>query len=618
MERITFFERYRISVDDAGNPREITRSGAAVTYRAVDLQSGEPVALKVIPIGSVGAESREQLQERARATQHVEHQNVARLLAFIVDKDDYVFVSELTHGDTVAQWVATHGPLAPDATLRVALQVVSGLQAAAFHGLTHAAIEPSNILIVPGVASDGGWPAIKLLNLDSAGVPIASPEQHAPLVGTAAAPQFAAPEQLHSGIADFRSEIYSLGATMCFMLTGLAPLGVTSDGRSGESKLPAKLRRLPRNLRELLLDMLRPNAEERPQDPVAFAERIRLVLGSLERRRPSRRAAQPPPNVAPVMPFQYRRPPSFIRPIAIAAGVVALGAIAALLIAQPIRAIWGRHQDVSHIGVPVGVPETQASPATIVQSSPPPTTTAAAAQPAEAPAQPAATAAQIASANSEAPAQQQPAALRPAETAVPEAQNAEAKIASAPAAAPAATAEEAENARVAANPPRTASAENANVVRSEHSTEPASPAEGSAQPAAAQSAPAEKSDARVATASSSANQSQAAPQPSRARVTKKGAANTTRRQSSAARQTGNPPQVRRETQTARFVGTTGNGEWIFEAPSGDAILDLRNDEQDRRNSRRRRHQREEVQPQAVPAEPVGPEVRRALPPDEDE
>src|SRR3954468_376190 len=225
MERITFFERYRISVDDAGKPREITRNGSAVTYRAVDLQSGEPVALKVIPIPSVDSEAREQLQERARSAQHVEHENVARLLAFIPDKDDFVFVSELTLGETIADWVAAHGPLASDATLRVALQVVSALQAAAFHGLTHAAIEPSNVVIVPGASADGGWPAIKLMNLDSAGVPIVSPEQHTPLIGTAVAPQFAAPEQLRNGTVDFRSEIYSLGATMCFMLTGLAPLG---------------------------------------------------------------------------------------------------------------------------------------------------------------------------------------------------------------------------------------------------------------------------------------------------------------------------------------------------------------------------------------------------------
>ena len=592
MERITFFERYRISVDDAGKPREISRGGASITYRAVDLQSGEPVALKVIPIASVDSEAREQLQERARAAQHVEHENVARLLAFIPDKDDYVFVSELTHGETIAQWVATHGPLAPDATLRVALQVVSALQAAAFHGLTHAAIEPSNIVIVPGTSGDGGWPAIKVLNLDSAGVPIVSPEQHTPLIGTAAAPQFAAPEQLRNGTADFRSEIYSLGATMCFMLTGLAPLAIKSKGETGEAKLPSGLRRQPRNVRELLLDMLRPSPEDRPQDPVAFAERIRLVLGMLERRRPSRRALQTLPAAPAVMPFEYRRPPSFVRPIAIAALITVLAAIATLLIAQPIRAIWRRHHDVSQIGVPVGVPDAQASPAGVAQSSPP---------------QPAATASEVAMATVQQPVEQPPEQAAPAAS---EPQVAETMNAAPPPAESAA-------------PAATAAAEERRVAENEPSGNAESPAEGPAQPAAMQSAPptAETNTAAVASTSSSNEERVTTPA---VHPSKKVANNAARRQTHANlpsdREITNAPPIPRGTERARFVGTTRDGEWIFEAPSGDAILNLQNDDQARRRSKRHRHhQRDEIEAgqQALPAQPGGPEVRRALPPDND-
>ncbi|MFL6527380.1 MAG: serine/threonine-protein kinase [Chthoniobacterales bacterium] len=599
MERITFFERYRISVDDAGKPREITRNGSAVTYRAVDLQSGEPVALKVIPIPSVDSEAREQLQERARSAQHVEHENVARLLAFIPDKDDFVFVSELTLGETIADWVAAHGPLASDATLRVALQVVSALQAAAFHGLTHAAIEPSNVVIVPGASADGGWPAIKLMNLDSAGVPIVSPEQHTPLIGTAVAPQFAAPEQLRNGTVDFRSEIYSLGATMCFMLTGLAPLGATATGETGESKLPSGLRRQPRNVRELLLDMLRPNPEDRPQDPVAFAERIRLVLGMLERRRPSRRAKPTAPTAPVVMPFEYRRPPSFIRPIAIAAGIVALAAITTFLITQPIRAIWRRHHDVSQIGVPVGVPDAQASAAAVVQSTP---------------AQPAATAPQVATANPEQPVQQaQPAATEP--------QVAETTTAAAPPSEPPAATAAAESPRVAENE-KPAGDDRSDATLLAHDKSVASPAEGPAQPAAAQPAPPVESNAANIASTTSSNDEQPAPRP--ARIAKKIARTSEHRQTdlhtAPDREITNAPPMPRGTQRARFVGTTRDGQWIFEAPSGDAVLNLPNDDQDRRSSRRRRHHhRDEADggQQGLPEQPAAPDVRRALPPDDD-
>ena len=130
MERLTFFERYRVSVSDSGQPREVGRSGAAVTYRAVDLQSGEPVALKVIPMRAVDVDAREQFEERVRAAQHIEHVNIVKLLAFIVDTTDYVLISEYPQGETIASWIAAHGPLAPDAALRIGLQVVSGLNAA--------------------------------------------------------------------------------------------------------------------------------------------------------------------------------------------------------------------------------------------------------------------------------------------------------------------------------------------------------------------------------------------------------------------------------------------------------------------------------------------------------
>jgi hypothetical protein len=578
MEQITFLDRYRISVDDAGNARVIARSGAATTYRAVDLQSGEPVALKVLPVTSLNDAAREELQGRARSALHVEHENVARLLAFIPDKDEYVFVSELTHGETIAQWVATHGPLAPDATLRVALQVVSALQAAAFHGLTHGALEPGNILIVPGVAGDGGWPAIKIVNLDSAGMPIVSTED-APFVGTAPliAPQFAAPEQLESGTTDFRAEIYSLGATMCFMLTGLAPLGATATRQSGESKLPAGLRRSPRNVRELLLDMLRPNPEERPQDPVAFGERIRLVLGMLERRRPARRGiAETTPDPIATTPFQYRAPSAF-RPLAIAAGLAVFAVVGTLLIAQPIRAIWQRHHDVSQIGVPVGIPEAKASPAAIVQTSPP---------------QPAATAPQVVAVRAETPAEQ-PAIVQSA----PEPNEPPAADASVTPAEPIA-------------PGATAEAESARIAENQRSEGAAPPAEGPSQPTESPSAAAESSDSRVASTTTTPQEQPAA---SPTRSTKK----TTRRQSTEPVLETNRRPSPRGAQTARFVGTTRNGEWIFDAPSGEAVLDLENDGDNHRSSKRHRHQREEADRPVMRALPADPEVRRALPPDED-
>ena len=255
MEQTTFAEHYRICAKGDGSPRELSQTGSAITCKAKDIRSGEPVALKLIPIASVDSAAREQFEEQACAAQLLDHINIAKVCAFGVEDHHFVFVSEYLEGETADSWITAHGPMALDAVLRIALQVVSALSAASFHGLTHRAIWPSNLMIVPGPTAEGGWPFVKLINFGFTGF---------------------SPEQLEQGTVDFPSEIYSLGATMCFLLTGVAP-----------SAGPIPLQQLslfPKRVRNLLAQMLRNNPDERPQDPVGFAEEIRECLSRVERR----------------------------------------------------------------------------------------------------------------------------------------------------------------------------------------------------------------------------------------------------------------------------------------------------------------------------------------------
>src|SRR5437870_10435797 len=217
MEQTTFLGHYRISVGRDGTPHELGRAGAAITYKAVDQRSGEPVALKLIPIANIDEELQKQFEEQARPAQQLHHSNIAKVLDFGKEAGQFVYVSEYLEGETVDSWVEEHGPMPPDAVLRVAAQVVSALSAASFHRLTHRAIQPSNLMIVPGPTAEGGWPFVKLINFGLTGF---NPDSHG---GETREAQFASPEQLQHGTVDFRSEIYSLGATMCFLLTGAAP-----------------------------------------------------------------------------------------------------------------------------------------------------------------------------------------------------------------------------------------------------------------------------------------------------------------------------------------------------------------------------------------------------------
>ena len=388
MDETIYFQRYRVSTDEQGIPEEVSRSGAAINYKAVDTQTGEAVVLQVIPLAAISQAGREQFEQRAEAVQKLDHVNIARVREAGTEDQRFVFVSEYLQGETADSWVIAHGPLPPEAVLRVALQVVRAIGAAAFHGLTHRAIQPANLLIVPGPAPEGGWPFVKLLNFDVAGVELHSASGEARELAPSLPPQFASPEQLRGGEIDFRSEMYSLGATMCFLLAGAVPLAVGSKSVRARLRSLPELRRAPRRLRKLLVQMLHENPEMRPQDPVAVEKQIQKLLGITALGEQVVRSLTP---VAPVLPEQPASGPAPLAQVwrgALAfAALLLLGGIAAAFL-FPKAMPWHRRAE---IGKPVGVPETSTSSAqntaaTTAANQPQPSPPAPAASAAEQPA----------------------------------------------------------------------------------------------------------------------------------------------------------------------------------------------------------------------------------------
>src|SRR5205823_13434867 len=154
----------------------------------------------------------------SETAEKLDHVNIARTFAVGVEHDYFAIVSEHFEGETADSWIVANGPMPADAALRVGLQVVRAIGAAAFFNLTHRAIQPSNLMIVPGQSPDGSWPFVKLLNFGLAGLELHSDSAEARELAPSISPQFASPEQRANGEIDFRSEMYSLGATMCFWL----------------------------------------------------------------------------------------------------------------------------------------------------------------------------------------------------------------------------------------------------------------------------------------------------------------------------------------------------------------------------------------------------------------
>jgi len=597
MEGTVYFQHYRVCTDEQGAPEQVSRSGAAINYKAVDTRSGDPVTLQLIPLTAIDPKTREALEERAEAVQKLDHVNIPKVREAGLESERFVFVSEYLQGETADSWVIAHGPLPPDAALRVALQVVRAIAAAAFHGLTHRAIQPANVMILPGAAPEGGWPFVKLLNFGVAGVELHAASGEARELAPAVPPQFASPEQLRGGEIDFRSEMYSLGATMCFLLAGAVPLAASGTSARARLRSLPELRRAPRRLRKLLGHMLHDNSELRPQDPIAVEKEIQRCLGQRQPRQAVVRSLTPVAPVLPEQPTQGPTPLSQVwRGVIAVAALILLGGIAAAFFFPnlvPLR------RGNSEIGKPVGVPERSTSSSAQPNTSP----LTAADQPVAAPS--------AASAPSESSTANAPTASIARTTGA---------VAEASSKAPASAQQNS-----TANPPQVentasrpaASAETTRAV-TDRSTQAsasadrpksAAPAEGPADQANAQQAVA--AARKTPTSQSSSDNSTATTAQRSVRKKKSRVATVNRKLPQGAAI--DPASAAEEDEAIRhagqvranFVGTTRDGRVLLRLPSGEIVsVTPRGEEENSSDRRLRRHtiEREEY-PRAEPVNP---------------
>lgn len=193
--------------------RPIGKGGMGQVYEAEETESGRRVAIKILSRGIGNDEERERFLQEGRLAASLSHPNTIYVFGTTEVQGFLVIAMELAPSGTLKDLVNPAEPMPTSKAVDAVLQVISGLEAAAAIGILHRDVKPSNCF----VAADGR------VIVGDFGLSIASAGHGGDRGSILGTPGFASPEQLRGDALDVRSDIYSVGATLFYMLAGRPP-----------------------------------------------------------------------------------------------------------------------------------------------------------------------------------------------------------------------------------------------------------------------------------------------------------------------------------------------------------------------------------------------------------
>ena len=204
---------------------KIGEGGMGVVYRATDTKLNRDVALKILPEQFASDSQRMgRFQREAEVLASLDHPNIGQVYGIEDAGQTKALVLQLIEGPTLADKIA-QGPIPIEDTLKIALQMAEGLEAAHEKGVIHRDLKPANIKITPeGQVKILDFGLAKALESET---PVAdlsqSPTltqaatQQGVILGTAA---YMSPEQAKGGTIDKRTDVWAFGCVLYEMLTG--------------------------------------------------------------------------------------------------------------------------------------------------------------------------------------------------------------------------------------------------------------------------------------------------------------------------------------------------------------------------------------------------------------
>jgi len=250
--------------------------GLGIVYKARQVSMGRVVALKILHKKWMKDEAfKKRFLLEARLAGRLSHQNLIQVYDVGRHNDTYYFLMEYIDGETVESMVDRDGPMPVDRALDVVTQTLRAITYISKYKIVHRDIKPGNIMLTrSGVAklADFGFVKSKFETLLST---------EGEVLGT---PDYISPEQaIGEADIDFRSDIYSLGASLYHMVTGRPPFGGTSSEVmrqhiKEEPPDPREFRQdIPEPVVHLIARMMAKNPEERYSSTHELFEDIELV-----------------------------------------------------------------------------------------------------------------------------------------------------------------------------------------------------------------------------------------------------------------------------------------------------------------------------------------------------
>lgn len=196
--------------------QKVGEGGMATVYRGRHCTLNRDVAIKVLhPHLSSSARNRKRFAREARAIEHLRHPNILEIFDYSgVDADECYIITEFVEGETLSTLLRRHGRLPSEIATIVGLHLARALAYAHGEGILHRDLKPDNVM----VRADG---TLKLMDF---GIARFLDESQVTMTGAlVGSPAFMSPEQARELPLDPRSDLFSLGTMLFYLVTGELP-----------------------------------------------------------------------------------------------------------------------------------------------------------------------------------------------------------------------------------------------------------------------------------------------------------------------------------------------------------------------------------------------------------